>query len=211
MALPLLSFYTTHSTSPLTTLGKSTLSSRHNFPTILTTKTTFSNSKPPLLHNKTFISPLVPENPNSNRSLKTRAQLNFPLISPHDQWGTWTALFATGAFGFLKFGILNVGENQNWECFKWGIGEYTGGTCGEADLRRVVQSTGTLLLAFLLGAVATTIGTVVAYLMVPMRSLGQDSWKIAAALMSARHIGGGNFQDLWLHRGCIVRFCLETM
>lgn len=22
-----------------------------------------------------------------------------PLISPHDQWGTWTALFATGAFG----------------------------------------------------------------------------------------------------------------
>lgn len=39
--------------------------------------------------------------------------------------------------------------------------------------------------------VATTIGTVVAYSLVPMRSLGQDSWKIAAALMS-RHIGGGN-------------------
>jgi len=38
--------------------------------------------------------------------------------------------------------------------------------------------------------VATTIGTVVAYLLVPMRSLGQDSWKIAAALMG-RHIGGG--------------------
>ena len=40
--------------------------------------------------------------------------------------------------------------------------------------------------------VATTIGTLVAYFMVPMRSLGQDSWKIAAALMG-RHIGGGNF------------------
>ena len=40
--------------------------------------------------------------------------------------------------------------------------------------------------------VATTIGTVVAYLLVPMRSLGQDSWKIAAALMG-RHIGGGHF------------------
>jgi uncharacterized membrane protein len=39
--------------------------------------------------------------------------------------------------------------------------------------------------------VATTIGTVVAYALVPMRSLGQDSWKIAAALMG-RHIGGGN-------------------
>ncbi|KAK9090776.1 hypothetical protein Sjap_023953 [Stephania japonica] len=37
--------------------------------------------------------------------------------------------------------------------------------------------------------VATTVGTVVVYLMVPMRSLGQDSCKIAAALM-ARHIGG---------------------
>ncbi|MCL7035999.1 hypothetical protein MKW94_028956 [Papaver nudicaule] len=33
------------------------------------------------------------------------------------------------------------------------------------------------------------VGTTVAYLMVPMRSLGQDSWKIAAALMSS-YIGG---------------------
>ena len=38
--------------------------------------------------------------------------------------------------------------------------------------------------------VATTVGTVVAYALVPMRSLGQDSWKVAAALMG-RHIGGG--------------------
>ncbi|XP_061361328.1 uncharacterized protein LOC133305206 isoform X2 [Gastrolobium bilobum] len=58
-----------------------------------------------------------------------------------------------------------------------------------ADLRRVIKSTGTLLLAFLLGSFATTVGTVVAYLLFPMRSLGQDSWKIAAALMG-RHIGG---------------------
>lgn len=40
-------------------------------------------------------------------------------------------------------------------------------------------------------AVATMIGTLVAYLIVPMRSLGQDSWKIASALM-ASYIGGGN-------------------
>ncbi|OVA13967.1 Protein of unknown function DUF819 [Macleaya cordata] len=213
MALPLLSFYTTHSTSPLTTLGKSTLSSRHNFPTILTTKTTFSNSKPPFLHNKTFISPLVPENPNSNRSLKTRAQLNFPLISPHDQWGTWTALFATGAFGIWSektkigsalsgalvstlvglaasnLGIVSCEAPAYTVVMKYLLPMAVPLLLFRADLRRVVQSTGTLLLAFLLGAVATTIGTVVAYLMVPMRSLGQDSWKIAAALMS-RHIGG---------------------
>ncbi|CAN1264512.1 Uncharacterized membrane protein YjcL, partial [Linum perenne] len=40
-----------------------------------------------------------------------------------------------------------------------------------ADLRRVIQSTGKLLLAFLIGSVATTIGTVLAYMLVPMRSL----------------------------------------
>lgn len=58
-----------------------------------------------------------------------------------------------------------------------------------ADLRRVLRSSGALLLAFLLGSVATAVGTVVAFVLVPMRSLGQDNWKIAAALMS-RHIGG---------------------
>lgn len=56
-------------------------------------------------------------------------------------------------------------------------------------MRRVIQSTGRLLLAFLLGSVATVIGTVVAYWIVPMRSLGSDSWKIAAALMGS-YIGG---------------------
>lgn len=39
--------------------------------------------------------------------------------------------------------------------------------------------------------VATTVGTVLAYYLVPMKSLGSDNWKIAAALMG-RHIGGGN-------------------
>lgn len=58
-----------------------------------------------------------------------------------------------------------------------------------ADLRRVFRTTGKLLLAFLLGSFATMIGTIVAYILVPMRSLGQDSWKVAAALMSS-YIGG---------------------
>lgn len=43
-----------------------------------------------------------------------------------------------------------------------------------------------LLLYF---AVATVIGTVVAFFVVPMRSLGADSWKIATALMGS-YIGG---------------------
>ncbi len=37
--------------------------------------------------------------------------------------------------------------------------------------------------------VATIFGTTVAFLMVPMRSLGPDNWKIAAALMGS-YIGG---------------------
>ena len=42
--------------------------------------------------------------------------------------------------------------------------------------------------------VATMVGTLVAFLMVPMRSLGQDNWKIAAALMG-NYIGGCKSRD----------------
>lgn len=39
-------------------------------------------------------------------------------------------------------------------------------------------------------SVATVVGTAVAFFIVPMRSLGQDNWKIASALMGS-YIGGG--------------------
>ncbi|CAN4113044.1 unnamed protein product [Withania somnifera] len=142
-----------------------------------------------------------------------RSQLNFPIISPQDQWGTWTALFATGAFGIWSE-KTKVGAALSGALVSTLVGlaaSNLGIIASEApaykivtgfllplavplllyraDMRRVLKSTGTLLLAFLLGSVATTIGTVVAFWMVPMRSLGQDGWKIAAALMG-RHIGG---------------------
>ncbi|KAM7499694.1 hypothetical protein LguiA_024108 [Lonicera macranthoides] len=193
--------------------------------------------------------PLVLQrNPNFSRIVTARSHLNFPLISPHDQWGTWTALFAAGAFGTwsekTKIGRMLSGAlvstlvalaASNLGIISCEASAYSV-VLGfllplavplllfRADLRKVIQSTGTLLLAFLLGSdllvlalclptdccsdnfiltleflkcgvvllliiVATTIGTIVAYLIVPMRSLGQDSWKIAAALMG-RHIGG---------------------
>lgn len=47
---------------------------------------------------------------------------------------------------------------------------------------------GTLLACFVIGAVGTVIGTVVAAAVVPL-GLGGDGWKIASAL-AARHIGG---------------------
>lgn len=139
--------------------------------------------------------------------------MNFPLISPNDEWGNWTSLFAAAAFGIWSekteigktvsgaivsilvclaasnLGIISVNAPAYDLVLKFLLPLAIPLLLFRADLRRVISSTGTLLLPFLLGSVATTVGTVVAYLLVPMRSLGQDSWKIAAALMG-RHIGG---------------------
>lgn len=151
--------------------------------------------------------------PDSIRVVAVRSQLNYPLISPHDKWGSWTALFAVGAFGVWSE-KTKIGSALSGALVSTLVGLAASNlgivSCKalaydvvlqfllplavplllfRADLRRVIRSTGKLFLAFLLGSVATTIGTVVAYFLVPMRSLGQDSWKIAAALMG-RHIGG---------------------
>jgi len=60
----------------------------------------------------------------------------------------------------------------------------------DSDLRRVVRDTGSLLIAFCIGAVATVIGTLVAYPILPLQALGSNTgWRVACAL-AARHIGG---------------------
>ncbi|GAA0165882.1 hypothetical protein LIER_21171 [Lithospermum erythrorhizon] len=148
-----------------------------------------------------------------NRPFTVRSQLSYPIISPHDQWGTWTALFASGAFGIWSE-KTKVGNALSGALVSTLVGlaaSNLGLIASEAaaynivleillplavplllfraDLRRVIKSTGALLTAFLIGSVATTVGTYLAFLLVPMRSLGQDGWKIAAALMG-RHIGG---------------------
>ncbi|XP_076896894.1 uncharacterized protein LOC143550037 isoform X2 [Bidens hawaiensis] len=139
--------------------------------------------------------------------------LNLPLISPDDHWGTWTALFATGAFGLWSertkigsmFSAALVSILLGLAASNMGIIPHEARAYSivmefllpltiplmlfKADMRDVLKSTGTLFLAFLIGSVASTVGTLVAFLIVPMRSLGQDSWKIASALM-ASYIGG---------------------
>ncbi|GAB2221988.1 hypothetical protein Drorol1_Dr00013185 [Drosera rotundifolia] len=148
------------------------------------------------------------------RSVHVRAlNPSLPIISPSDNWGTWTALFAAGAFGIWSE-KTKIGSTLSGALVSTLVGLAASNVgliaCEapayqvvlefllplavplllfRADMRHVIQSTGTLLLAFLIGSVATTIGTLVAFFLVPMRSLGQDSWKIAAALMG-RHIGG---------------------
>lgn len=60
----------------------------------------------------------------------------------------------------------------------------------DSDLRRIFSDTGSLLLAFGIGALATMIATLAVYPVFPMVSLANNSgWKVACAL-AARHIGG---------------------
>ncbi|KAL6127156.1 hypothetical protein ACLB2K_075199 [Fragaria x ananassa] len=194
---------------------RSSFSSRQNL-SVRLSRATAGGSSIQLINTRrqqqSFLSPPAPA--NSDRSVTARFQLQAPLISPHDQWGNWTVLFATGAFGIWSEKNTNIGGALSGALVSTLIGlaasnlEVISSNAPafsivlefllplavplllyRADMRRVIKSTGALLLAFLLGSVATTVGTVVAYLLVPMRALGPDSWKIAAALMG-RHIGG---------------------
>lgn len=153
-------------------------------------------------------------NSRSYRGIEVRlSKLNAPLISPEDQWGTWAALFAAGAFGLWSektkigsmvsaalvstlvglvasnMGIIPYDSPAYSVVFKFLLPLTVPLLLFKADLHQVIKSTGRLLCAFSLGSVATVIGTLVAFWLVPMRSLGQDSWKIAAALMGS-YIGG---------------------
>jgi len=137
-----------------------------------------------------------------------------PLVPAPDHWGNWTFLLSTAALGIWSEKRTPVGKALSGALVSvlLGLAASSAGVVAadapayrvvldyllplsiplllfRADLRRVLRSTGALLMAFLLGSAATTIGTVVAFLLFPMRSLGPDNWKMAAALMS-RHIGG---------------------
>eukprot|EP00956_Cyclotella_meneghiniana_P042343 scaffold248425_cov73-Cyclotella_meneghiniana.AAC.3 len=54
---------------------------------------------------------------------------------------------------------------------------------------RVINDAGSLLAAFFVGAISTIVGTLAGFALVPLRSLGDEGWKVASAL-AARHIGG---------------------
>ncbi|KAL6606472.1 hypothetical protein ACP70R_042125 [Stipagrostis hirtigluma subsp. patula] len=135
-------------------------------------------------------------------------------IAPGDHWGNWAFLLSAAAFGTwaeertswgaalsgalvsimaglaaTAAGLVTPGAPAHDAVMEYLLPAAVPLLLLGADLRRVVRATGDLLKAFLIGSVATIIGTTVAYLLIPMRSLGQDSWKIAAALMGS-YIGG---------------------
>ncbi|KAL2556114.1 hypothetical protein Fot_00853 [Forsythia ovata] len=210
----------------LTTLLSSSLSPLIQRPTL----STLSISSNFIYKQPSFFSPKIfHKKSDRNYRLIVKSQLNTPLISPQDHWGTWTALLATGTFGLWSektkigstvsaalvsiliglaasnLGIIPYEAPAYSIVFQYLLPLTVPLLLFRADLRQVIQSTGTLFQAFLLGsdsinlAVAdtfplilqlqTVVGTTVAFLMVPMRSLGQDNWKIASALMGS-YIGG---------------------
>ena len=56
----------------------------------------------------------------------------------------------------------------------------------KADLRKIIKEAGPTLLAFFFGAIGTVVGTITAFLVIP---LGENGWKLAA-IFSSTYIGG---------------------
>ncbi|KAL9225334.1 hypothetical protein vseg_001275 [Gypsophila vaccaria] len=145
--------------------------------------------------------------------VNSQLKFNCPVILPDDHWGLWSALLSIGAFGLwsekTKIGsvvsaalvsVLVGLAASNIRILPCEAAAYSVVMqyllpltipllLFRANMRQLIQSTGRLLLAFFIGLVATTIGTLVAFWIVPMRTLGADGWKIAAALMGS-YIGG---------------------
>ena len=142
------------------------------------------------------------------------ATLDWPLVQPGDHWGVWAAILAASSFGLwgnkqrwgakvggasllstlLALVLANVGVIPNAApaytiVIKFLLPLAVPLLLLTADLARVLTCTGRVLWCFLVGAVGTALGSVLAFAMVPLGSLGPDAWKVAAALM-ARHVGG---------------------
>ena len=56
----------------------------------------------------------------------------------------------------------------------------------KADLKRIFKEAGPTLLAFFFGGVGTILGTIIAYILIP---LGEEGWKLAA-IFASTYIGG---------------------
>ncbi|RZC79198.1 hypothetical protein C5167_003399 [Papaver somniferum] len=162
-----------HFLSPLqfSTPNNLTLVSPQTYPTV---SSLLSASKSSPLYSP--LNPNIKHPSKSNRFVKAKAQLTFPLISSQDHWGTLAFLFATGAFGIwsekTKWGSTLSGAVVSTlvglTASNVGIISFEAPTYSvvmeyllplavplllfKADLRQVVHSTGALLFAFLLGS-----------------------------------------------------------
>jgi len=136
------------------------------------------------------------------------------LIASHDALGTWTAVLMCGAcglwaerrpWGAALGGAPLVSTLCALAAANAGVMPTASPTYDvingfllplavpmllfTADVRRVLRGSAKLLPSFAVGTLGTTLGTWVAFAVVPMGALGGEGWKMASALM-ARHIGG---------------------
>ena len=145
------------------------------------------------------------------RGRRKDAVLSLPLIPAESSWAIWTVLLAAAAFGFgaentrlgrklsgailtmgVTFVLSNVGvipaESVPAYDVVWSylVPLAIPLLLLRADLRRILREAGPTLLAFVIGAVGTILGTIVAFRIVP---LGDEGWKLAS-VFSATYIGG---------------------
>ena len=134
-----------------------------------------------------------------------------PLIPADADWALWAVLFTAAAFGY-HMERTRVGARVSGVVLTMGV-TFLLSNFGvipsegavpydvtwsylvplaipllllQADLRRIVKEAGPTLLAFVIGATGTVIGTVVAFKIVP---LGVEGWKLAG-VFSSTYIGG---------------------
>lgn len=133
------------------------------------------------------------------------------LIPADSPWALWAVLLAAAAFG-LHVENTRVGRRLSGAILTMGF-TFTLSNLGvipadgvaayevvwgrlvplaipllllRADLRRILREAGPTLAAFALGAIGTVLGTIAAFLLVP---LGPEGWQLAA-VFSATYIGG---------------------
>ncbi len=133
------------------------------------------------------------------------------LIAPTNTWAIWTILLGAAALGLLgerttwgrrlsgviltmgaTFALSNLGVIPSGGVAAYDVvWSYLVPLAIpllllQADLRRILREAGPTLIAYVIGAVGTVLGTIVAFQVVP---LGPEGWKLAS-IFSATYIGG---------------------
>jgi uncharacterized membrane protein len=136
--------------------------------------------------------------------------MSLPLISADNHWAVWAILFATAAFGLwaettrwgsrLSGAVVAIGTtfilsnagiipvsapafDTVWSFF---IPLAIPLLLFKADLRRIIRESGPTLIAFLIGALGTVLGTILAFYTIP---LGPEGHKLAG-IFCATYVGG---------------------
>jgi len=146
----------------------------------------------------------------SKRQYTKLAALNAPIIS--NKWYVWSALSIAGSLGLnlektkigaalsppiitmastllaCNTGMLPVTHNVYKIVSSYLIPLSVPLLLFDANLNVIFKTTGSLLKAFLCGTIGTFIGSLIAYILVPLKNIA-GSEKIIAALCG-RHIGG---------------------